>query len=136
MVQAFLLLLLSLIGMTGSALFHPDLPPWNPMTIEEGEISLEDALGLEHATWIDARSASAYDTGHIPNAVLLNEDNWDELFGEFIQIWDGESTLVVYCDSRTCAASKSVADRLKESMGFNEVYVLKGGWETWLEHKN
>jgi rhodanese-related sulfurtransferase len=117
--------------MGGTWLFHPDPPPWNPMTIEEGEILLEDALNLENISWIDARSIEAFEMDHIPEAILLNEDHWEEHFDQFIQTWDGVSTLVVYCDSRTCAASKGVAERLKESLGFDEVFVLKGGWETW-----
>ena len=133
--QAFTLLLLSLLGMGATWLVHPDLPPWNPMTLEEGEIALADALATENLTWIDARGETAFEDGHIPGALLLNEDSWDELFERFVLEWDGESTLVVYCDSRTCAASKGVADRLKESLGTEDVFVLKGGWQTWLDQK-
>lgn len=106
------------------------------MTIEEGEILLADALALDSKTWVDARGRTAYEEDHIPEALLLNEDNWDDLFEQFIVSWDGISTIVVYCDSRTCAASKGVAERLKTSLGLEEVWVLKGGWETWLEHRN
>jgi len=102
------------------------------MTIEEGEILLEDALNLETISWIDARSIEAFEMDHIPEAILLNEDHWEAHFEQFIQTWDGVSSLVVYCDSRTCAASKGVAERLKASLGLEEVFVLKGGWETWL----
>jgi len=117
-------------------MLHPNLPPWNPMTIEEGEIALTDALKLENVTWIDARGAQAFQDEHIPEALLLNEDHWDEHFEQFIQVWDGTSTLVVYCDSRICAASNGVADRLKDSLGLEAVFVLKGGWQTWLDHQN
>lgn len=106
------------------------------MTIEEGEISFEDASQLLNKIWIDARGTDAYERGHIPSAVLLNEDRWDELFEEFIIGWDGATTLIVYCDSRTCAASKSVADRLKDALGTDDIYVLKGGWQVWQESQN
>ena len=105
------------------------------MTLAEGEILLEDALAMENRTWIDSRGALAFEEDHIPNALLLNEDQWDEHFEQFIINWDGESTLIVYCDSRTCAASKGVAERLKSSLGIEDVWVLKGGWETWLNHR-
>jgi rhodanese-related sulfurtransferase len=133
--QALTLILFSLAGMGGTWLLHPDPPSWNPMTVEEGEILLQDALAADEITWIDARSYDAFETEHIPGAILLNEDHWDEHFEQFIQVWDGVSKLVVYCDSRTCAASKGVADRLKEDLGFEDVLVLKGGWETWLNHQ-
>ena len=97
---------------------------------------LEDALALENVTWIDARAQTAFEADHIPEAILLNEDHWDEHFEQFIINWDGVSTLVVYCDSRTCAASKGVAERLKEALGLEDIWVLKGGWESWLEHLN
>lgn len=116
-------------------MFHPSLPPWDPMTVKEGEIALNDALKLEAVTWIDARGAIAYQEGHIPEAILLNEDHWDEHFEKFIQAWDGASTLVVYCDSRTCATSKTVAQRLKVDLALENVFVLKGGWQTWLDSK-
>lgn len=106
------------------------------MTIEEGEISLEDALQLSNTTWIDARGTDAFETDHIPNAVLLNEDRWEELFEAFIIEWDGVSTLIVYCDSRTCTASKGVADRLKEALGTDDIHVLKGGWQIWQEDQS
>lgn len=106
------------------------------MTIEEGEILLEDALILESKLWIDARGQTTYEEDHIPEAINLSEDNWDEQFEQFIINWDGVSTLVVYCDSRTCAASKGVAERLKTSLGIENVWVLKGGWETWQDHRN
>lgn len=131
--QALLILLLSILGMGGTWLGHPNLPPWNPMTLEEDEIDLEGALALENILWLDARGESAYLEDHIPGALLLNEDNWNEHFEAFIQVWDGLSALVVYCDSRTCAASKSVADHLKEDLGIEEIFVLKGGWQTWLK---
>ena len=121
--------------MGGTWLFHPEVPPWNPMTLAEGEILLKDALAMENSTWIDARGALAFEEDHIPNALLLNEDQWDDHFEQFIINWDGESTLIVYCDSRTCAASKGVAERLKSSLGIEDVWVLKGGWETWLNHR-
>ena len=106
------------------------------MTLEEGEILLEDALALETVTWIDARGQIAYEEDHIPEALLLNEDNWDEHFEQFLINWDGVSTIIVYCDSRTCAASKGVAERLKASLGLEDIWVLKGGWESWIEHRN
>lgn len=130
--QTIIVILLSVGGMAGTLVFHPHLPPWNPMTIEEGEIALEMALALENKTWIDARAEQAFEEAHIPGALLLNEDHWDEHFDQFIQTWDGSSTLIVYCDSRTCAASKAVAERLKEALGSKDILVLKGGWQTWL----
>ena len=106
------------------------------MAVQEGEIALEDALALDNILWIDARAASAYEAAHIPGAILLNEDDWDQHFENFIQNWDGESAIIIYCDSRVCAASHSVAERLKADLGMENILVLKGGWQTWLTNQN
>lgn len=121
--------------MGASWLLHPQLPPWDPMELEEGEILLENALALAEVTWIDARTEEAHAADHIGDAILLNEDHWDRLFEAFILQWTGDTTLVVYCDNRNCSASKSVAARLRESLGIDSVYVLKGGWQAWLDHR-
>lgn len=117
-------------------MLHPQLPPWDPMELEEGEILLENALALAEVTWIDARSLEAYASDHIGEAVPLNEDDWDRLFDDFILQWTGDTALVVYCDNRNCSASKNVADRLRETLGIDSVYVLKGGWQSWLDHRD
>jgi rhodanese-related sulfurtransferase len=48
-----------------------------------------------------------------------------------IQAWPAEMPAIVYCSSRQCRASRSVARRLRE---FNvaPVFELKGGWEAWV----
>jgi len=97
---------------------------------KEGEIRLAEALALQ-PLWIDARSQSEFAAGHIPEAILLNEDDWDAQLGVLLERWDFEQPLVVYCSSQTCDASHKVADRLKADLGFESIYVLQGGWETW-----
>ena len=69
--------------------------------------------------------------GHVPDAVLLNEDRWDELFENFLDSWQPQSNVVVYCSRLECDSSKAVASRLIEDMGIDRIYVLKGGWEAW-----
>ena len=134
--QGLGILALSLVVMGASWFLHPQLPAWDPMELEEGEILLQDALALPEVTWIDARPEEAYASDHIHQAVLLNEDDWDRLFEAFILQWTGDSTLVVYCDNRNCSASKSVAARLQEALGIDSIYILKGGWQSWLDHRD
>lgn len=40
------------------------------------EISFENAKKIKDALWIDARSESEFSKGHVPGALLLNEDDW------------------------------------------------------------
>ena len=100
--------------------------------LQEGEVRLGTVqMWGDKVLWVDARTQQQYDEEHIPGAVLLNEDHWDELVPEFLNQWDPEKAIVVYCDSTTCDASHSVRKRLTEELQISGVYVLKGGWTAW-----
>lgn len=79
--------------------------------------------------WVDARTRAQYDQGHIEGAVLLNEDQWVDLMEGFLDAWEEELQVVVYCDGGGCDASRSVSRRLREEMGLENVRILKGGWK-------
>jgi len=121
-------------------LFHPRRVEWNPETLSEGEISLEQALAWgESAIWLDARSRADFEAAHVPGALLMNEDEWNELLEEFIMRESDQpgAPIVVYCDSRECGASKHVAERLRgDEFRFQNVHVLHGGWKAWSEARN
>ena len=36
--------------------------------------------------------------------------------------------VVIYCDGKRCKRSQSVAQKLRELVGLDPVYVLKGDW--------
>ena len=98
----------------------------------EGEVRLGTVqMWGDKVLWVDARTQQQYDEAHIPGAVLLNEDDWDNLVPEFLNAWEPEKAIVVYCDSATCDASHSVRKRLVEELQISGVYVLKGGWTAW-----
>ena len=129
--QSLAICCLALAPTLGAMLLHPKQPGWDPNTLLEGEILLSAAVALgQEVLWIDARSSQEYEKRHISHAVLLNEDQWDQLLGDALDHWRPGQPVVVYCDSRFCKASLGVARRLREE-GVNPVYVLKGGWETW-----
>ena len=122
---------LALVPALAAMALHPKHPGWDPNRLAEGEILLSKAEALGRTVlWVDARPEKEYQTEHIPGAVPLNEDRWDSLLSSFLERWMPGQTVVVYCDSRLCDASRSVAKRLRES-GAAPVYVLKGGWEAW-----
>jgi rhodanese-related sulfurtransferase len=100
--------------------------------LAEGEVLLAQVLSRRPPPlWVDARSDKAFEAGHIPGAVLLNEDRWQVGLERLLTAWDGERPIVVYCDSATCNASHSVAQRLKGELGIDDIHVLHGGWEAW-----
>jgi rhodanese-related sulfurtransferase len=85
----------------------------------------------EKVQWVDARSRDKYDAGHIDGAILLNEEEWNKLVRTFLEEWDPDSRVVVYCDGGSCELSHAVARRLREELKIGNVYVLKGGISAW-----
>ena len=129
--QAAGLAFLALLPAVVAALLHPKRPDFANLA-REGEITVAAALrSPSEYLWIDARSAPHYQTRHVPGALPLNEDDWNNLLPAVLQAWPTGRPAIVYCDSRQCEASEAVAKRLRE---FNvaPVFILKGGWEGWL----
>lgn len=127
-----ILLLLAVISGAATWALHPDTPAWNRKPLDEGAIRLESVHTLATPIlWVDARSVEDFETDHVPGAILLNEDIWDDGMGAFLDHWSPETTVVVYCSSDGCQASKHVARRLREEMQIDNIYYLEGGWETW-----
>lgn len=106
-------------------------PPWKASGLKAGEIRLEDAQVL-NVIWIDARNKVDYTAGHIPDAILLNDSNWETGIYNLMDLWLANSRpIVVYCSSAQCNASKRIAARLRDALPDAEIYSLKGGWEAW-----
>lgn len=135
--QALLLLGLAFLPAIGQALYMGDQVSWGAPAVLEGEIELPQAESWGEAVmWVDARPDAQFEQGHIPGALLLNEDRWNELLPQMLAVWAPEKHIVVYCSSQSCAASHHVAKRLRDEAGLKDVVVLHGGWEKWLEAKH
>jgi rhodanese-related sulfurtransferase len=85
----------------------------------------------DRVLWVDARPRREFDAGHIDGAVLLNEDEWNELIPRFLDEWDPDVPVVVYCGGGGCQASKAVAARLRNKLQMENIHVLKGGLKAW-----
>ncbi len=83
--------------------------------------------------WVDARPRDKFEAGHLDGALLLNEDEWSKLVPAFLDAWDPDRPVVVYCDGGSCEASHAVARRLRAELKIGDVHVLKGGLTTWPE---
>lgn len=128
------ILLFAMVLAAGSVFFHPHRPPFDTELVHTEKIALHTALAWGDRTlWIDARSQKEFAQHHIPKAILLNEDNWQQQLDVFLEQWDYDKIVVIYCNSDSCDASKAVALRLKQEMDdLEQIYVLKGGWQEWL----
>lgn len=93
------------------------------------QISQEEAkqkMDTEDVLVLDVREQSEYDTGHIPDAVLLPVGEIDEESAASV-IPEKDTTVLVYC--RSGNRSKMAAGKLAE-LGYTEIYEF-GGINTW-----
>lgn len=132
--EAAWLLVLALIPALLTGWLHPRRPDFALRATRVPEISLTAALALAPpALWVDARSGQAFARQHIPGAVALSEDQWEENLPGVVERWQPGTPVVVYCDHRACQSSQAVARRLRRELAIAEVYVLQGGWQSWQE---
>jgi rhodanese-related sulfurtransferase len=125
--QIAALVLLAVIPAAGTALWHPRRPSWQS---DEVTPAAATAWG-DNALWVDARPDADFSKAHVPGAVPLNEDHWDDALPAFLDQWSASKKVVVYCSSLSCATSHDVARRLRDDAGIPNVFVLEGGWESW-----
>jgi rhodanese-related sulfurtransferase len=130
--QVIAILALALLPAFASGLWHPRRPAW-----QSDEVTVAAASGWgERVLWVDARPDADFARAHIPGAVSLNEDRWDELLPGVLDHWDATRKTVVYCSSLSCQASREVARRLREEVNLPNVFVLEGGWEAWVKRNH
>lgn len=103
---------------------------WQPLARDEVTRAVVESW-QRPVLWVDARSRAKFEKAHAPEAVLLNEDEWNALVPAFLDAWEPDRPVVVYCDGGACEASHAVAKRLREELQLTEVWVLKGGWDAW-----
>jgi rhodanese-related sulfurtransferase len=125
--QCLTILLLAVIPAIGTGVWHPKRPSWQS---DEVTVAVARSWGAS-ALWVDARADADFENGHIPGALPLNEERWDDLLPGVVDAWDPGRKIVVYCSSLSCQTSRDVARRLREEVSLPNVFVLQGGWEAW-----
>ena len=134
--QALLLLALAFVPAIGEAIYFRDKVSWQSRDRDSEMVDVDRAQAWgASAMWVDARPDNEFERDHVPGAIPLNEDRWNELLPPFLAQWSAEKKIVVYCSSQSCNASREVARRLREEAGLKDVFVLQGGWEEWLKNK-
>jgi rhodanese-related sulfurtransferase len=134
--QAAVVAALALLPGAGEAIYFRDKISWRSPIPPSESVTVEQARAWgENAIWVDARPDDEFAHDHVPGALSLNEDRWNELLPQFLQNWSPEKRIVVYCSSQSCNASREVAKRLRDQAQLKNVFVLQGGWEEWLKTK-
>lgn len=134
--QALLLVALALLPAIGEAIYLRDKVSWQSPDRSSEMVNLDQAQSWgTNAIWVDARPDNEFEQAHVPGAIPLNEDRWNELLPTLLAQWSLEKKIVVYCSSQSCNASREVARRLRDEAGLKDVFVLRGGWEEWLKNR-
>ena len=120
----------------GQAIYFRDKVSWqSPIPPSESVTVAQAQAWGANAIWADARPNEEFARDHVPGAISLNEDRWNELLPQFLATWSPEKKVVVYCSSQGCNASREVARKLRNEAQLKDVFVLQGGWEEWLKNK-
>jgi rhodanese-related sulfurtransferase len=132
--QLVILTALALVPAVGEAIYFRSKISWQS-SIPPSELATADQARAWGANviWIDARPEEEFSSDHVPGALSLNEDRWNELLPQFLAVWSPGKKVVVYCSSLSCNASREVARRLRKEAQLPDVFVLQGGWEAWLK---
>jgi rhodanese-related sulfurtransferase len=134
--QALILAALALVPGLGQAIYFRDSVSWrSPIPASEMITVTQARAWGGNAIWVDARPDEEFARDHVPGALSLNEDRWNELLPQFLAAWSPEKKIVIYCSSQSCNASREVAHRLRNEAQLPNVFVLKGGWEEWLRNR-
>jgi rhodanese-related sulfurtransferase len=101
----------------------------------EGDVSLDEMKSISAsraALILDARPEIFYRLGHIPSALSLPRDDFEQQYRARQSLLQShrDQVLVVYCSGGDCHDSQMVADAL-ERLGYPHVRVFRGGWSDW-----
>jgi rhodanese-related sulfurtransferase len=131
--QAIALALFAFLPAIGQAVYFRDRVSWqSPVPVSQSVTVTGARAWGENAIWVDARPDADFARDHVPGAVSLNEDRWNELLPQMLAVWSPEKKVVVYCSNQNCNRAVEVAQRLRAEAQLKDIFILKDGWEGWL----
>ena len=135
-IEAFVILMLAVLGAVATHWLHPRAPAWYlteaPLAEDEVSMKVIDERWKRDVLWIDARITEQFEVEHVPDAISLNEQNFDSmLFDHLEKLQDNTKPVIIYCGTEKCQSSRKIKDALIERLPLENVFVLKGGWQAW-----
>jgi len=134
--QVLILAAVALIPGVGEAVYFRHKISWRSAVLPSEMVTVDQARAWGgNVIWVDARPDEEFARDHVPGAISLNEERWNDLLSQFLVVWSPGKKVVVYCSSLSCNASREVARRLRREAQLPDVFVLEGGWEAWLKKR-
>ena len=132
--EALILVALAALPAIGEGFYFRDKVSWQSPIPASELVTVDQARAWgENVTWVDARPDEEFARDHVPGALSLNEDRWNELLPQFLAAWSPGKKVVVYCSAESCDLAREVAERLRKEAQLPDVFVLEGGWEAWVK---
>ena len=132
--QALVVAALSFLPGVGQAIYFRDKVSWRSPIPPSEIVSVDQARSWGgNVIWVDARPDDEFARDHVPGALSLNEDRWNELLPQFLAAWSPGKKVVVYCSAQSCDLAREVTERLRKEAQVPDVFVLEGGWEAWVK---
>ncbi len=134
--QAVVLLVLAAAGAWATHQWHPRAPALylvqEPLRNDEVSMPVIEERWKGDVLWIDARPQEQYDAGHVPGALLLNEQKFEEQLVTYLDVLQtNKKPIILYCSAAKCEASRKVLEHLKQVLPIENAFILKGGWQAW-----
>jgi 3-mercaptopyruvate sulfurtransferase SseA len=108
----------------------PQLQPRTSTPLLPGEIRPATAkLWKERVLWIDIRPRNVYEKHHIPGALSCPPEEFTQRTQEILARWSHEKAVVLYGGAEGIA--HPLAERFRQELHLETVYVLKGDWREW-----
>ena len=132
--QALILGALAVVPGLGEAIYFRHNISWQSAILPSELVKVDQARAWGgNVIWVDARPDDEFTRDHVPGAVSLNEDRWNELLPQFLAAWSLGKKVVVYCSAESCDLAREVAERLRKEAQIPDVFALEGGWEAWVK---
>ena len=132
--QALVVAALSFLPGVGQAIYFRDKVSWRSPIPPSEIVSVDQARSWGgNVIWVDARPDDEFARDHVPGALSLKEDRWNELLPQFLAAWSPGKKVVVYCSAQSCDLAREVTERLRKEAQVPDVFVLEGGWEAWVK---
>jgi rhodanese-related sulfurtransferase len=96
-------------------------------------INLDQAYALFNqgqALFVDVRKPYQYEEFHIPRALSLPLENWQEYKDTLLAAIPKDRLIVTYCVREACYAHLELAKKL-QAQGFSRVVAFLGGFREW-----
>ena len=101
-----------------------------PETLDYEE--MKKVVEKGEAIILDARPELFHRLGHIPSALSLPRDEFEEGYKAIKEILEADKNrqLVIYCANDTCKDAELVCEALKK-LGYTRILIYVGGWSEW-----